>query len=530
MAIKLLEAGIKNIVIIEKSCGFGGTWRDNRYPGCRCDVPAHLYSFSFAPNPDWTRVYPDQIEILEYLNKVAADHDLFRYTTFAAVVRRAEWDESSNKWLIDVEHQSSKDSEFERSFTITTDFLISAVGQLNVPYTPKIPGIESFQGKVMHTARWAHDTNLEGLRVGIIGNGATAVQIIPEVAQQTAKLTLFQRSPNWVMPRDDEEYPALTRFRLKYIPMARSMYRVGLMKRGELFWESLTQKGTPMSEGLLQWCLGHMHSQLPGREDLWRKLTPEYAPGCKRILITNDFYPQLLRDNVDLETATIREINEHGVILADGRTIDLDCLVLATGFQTRDLLGSLSIQGVEKSQTLQAKWQQEGVRTLYGVAAEGAPNFGMLYGPNTNLAHNSIILMVEAQAKYIERLVSKVSSYRQAGRRLTVLPRPNRVREYNEYVQKQLSETSFADNKCQSWYKTADGTITNNWGGNVVDYQTMLSRLNWADYDLEGPGTDTFASKAIDIGRVVEEKCSMGAWSVMATVGAMLGLFALFFN
>lgn len=171
MAIKLIEAGINRIVIVEKSAGFGGTWRDNRYPGCRCDIPAHLYSFSFAPNADWSRVYPDQTEILAYLNKVAAEHDLFRYAVFSSAVEGAEWDQSNGKWHVTVQRQGVKDAEFESSFTITTDFLISAVGQLNVPYTPKIPGLEKFQGKVMHTARWSLEADLEGLRTGIIGNG-----------------------------------------------------------------------------------------------------------------------------------------------------------------------------------------------------------------------------------------------------------------------------------------------------------------------------------------------------------------------
>lgn len=175
MAIELIQAGIKKVVIVEKSAGFGGTWRDNRYPGCRCDIPAHLYSYSFAPNADWSRVYPDQVEILAYLNRVAAEHDLFRYTVFSAAVREAEWDPREGKWHVVVERQGSKETEFEDSFTITTDCLVSAVGQLNVPYRPKIPGLERFEGKVMHTARWSLEANLGGLRTGIIGNGESGL-------------------------------------------------------------------------------------------------------------------------------------------------------------------------------------------------------------------------------------------------------------------------------------------------------------------------------------------------------------------
>lgn len=329
------------------------------------------------------------------------------------------------------------------------------------------------------------------------------------------------------MPRDDEEYPAYTKFALQHVPMARSTYRAALMQRSESFWASLTQKDTLISEALRQWCLGHMHSQLPGREDLWKKLTPGYAPGCKRILITNDFYPTLLQDNVQVETTAIQQINEHSITLADGRDIQLDCLVLATGFQTNDLLGSFWIMGTE-GRSLQARWKDEGVRTLYGLAAEGISNFGMLYGPNTNLAHNSIILMIEAQARYIQRLVHKVASFRGKGQTLTITPRARQVKEYNEDLQKQLSITSFADDKCQSWYKTADGTVTNNWGRNVVNYQEMLSRVNWADYELSGPHTETFSKSVIDIGRVVEEKKVKSAWPFMAIGGVALGLLGLF--
>lgn len=297
------------------------------------------------------------------------------------------------------------------------------------------------------------------------------------------------------MPRDDEEYPALTKFALQHVPMWRSNYRAALMQRSESFWVALTQKDTSMSEELRQWCLGHMHTQLPGREDLWKKLTPDYVPGCKRILITNDFYPTLLQDNVHVETAGIQRFDEDGVILAHGRKIELDCIVLATGFETNDFLGSYSIKGTD-TRTLQMRWKEEGVQTLYGVLAESMPNFYMLYGPNTNLAHNSIILMIEAQSRYIRTLITKVASCREEGQSLTITPKAQRLEQYDKELQKQLSVTSFADSKCQSWYKTADGKVTNNWSRNVVDYQQMLSKVDWTDFELSGPYTDTFSKSA----------------------------------
>ncbi|KAH7350441.1 cyclohexanone monooxygenase [Pyrenochaeta sp. MPI-SDFR-AT-0127] len=511
IAVKLIEAGITNIVIFEKSSGFGGTWRDNRYPGCRCDVPAHLYSYSFAGNPNWSRVYPGQEEILAYLTQVAGSHDLFRYTRFSSAVETATWDEVESRWKVSIRNLGAKDAEFDATYTMTADFLISAIGQLNEPYTPELPGLEGFGGKVVHSARWGSGIDLRGLRVGVVGNGATAVQIVPEIAKSSAQLTLFQRTPNWVMPRDDEEYPERTKSFLKNMPLARQIYRTILMRRGESFWGPLTQRDTDASEMLRQLCLSHMHTQLPGREDLLAKLTPPYTPGCKRILITNDFYPALLRDSVQVEVSGIKCITKNGAQMADGREINLDCIIMATGFETGNFLNTVSMSGL-RSESLHSKWAREGIRALYGIGLDDMPNFGMLYGPNTNLAHNSIILMIEAQARYIQTQVKEVITARRKGQKVVMVPKSSRVKEYNDHMQKQISLTSFADSKCQSWYKTKDGTVVNNWGRNVVDYQNLLSTIQWSDYDLTGYSAEKPLRGTLSIGRVVEEKWIGSPW------------------
>lgn len=359
--------------------------------------------------------------------------------------------------------------------------------------------------------------------------GATAIQIVPEIAKISSQLTLFLRTPNWVMPRDDEEYQLRTKFVLQNVPMARSIYRSTLMRRGESFWVPLTQLGTDAAAQLRKWCLGHMQSQLPGREDLWGKITPTYTPGCKRILISNDFYPALLRENVKVETSAIERIAENSIHTTDGMEYQIDCLILATGFQTEDLLSTFSIQGC-KSQSLQMKWKQDGVHALYGIGVEDMPNFGMLYGPNTNLAHNSIILMIEAQARYIQHLVSKVVNARRVGQYLTITPKASRVKEYNGELQKQLLTTSFADPRCNSWYKTAEGTVTNNWGRNVVEYQDMLSTVQWSDYDLIGYESTTLSGISQSIGRVSEEKIIKSIWPVTLMGILCSGLVVVLFG
>jgi len=437
-----------------------------------------------------------------------------------------------------------KEEEYGEAYTIKADYLISAVGQLNVPYTPGISGLTDFKGKLVHSARWNLSNDLSGQRVAIIGNGklkdrsmkvvsnllmvikgATAIQIVPELAKVASKLTLFQRTPNWVMPRDDEAYPRRTRMLLHSIPMARSFYRASLMDRSEGFHQPLTGMGSSASEQLRDWCLGHMHSQLPDRKDLWKTLTPAYAPGCKRILISNDFYPTLLQENVKVETTAIKRLTPTGIETVDGQEIQYDCIILATGFRTGDLLQSLPISGLG-GRAMQEIWKQEGVHALYGIGVEDMPNFSMLYGPNTNLAHNSIILMIEAQARYIQTLVSKVVNARNQGQRLVITPRRSRVHDYNDHIQQRLSSTSFADPKCQSWYKTEEGRITNNWYGTVVQYQNMLATVHWSDFDVIGFGAETLKGMNTNIGRVVEE--SRLNLTVLVAMGSAVALAAGF--
>ncbi|OQV04786.1 hypothetical protein CLAIMM_09618 [Cladophialophora immunda] len=494
----------RNFVILEKSGGLGGTWRDNKYPGCCCDVWSHLYSYSFEQNPDWTREYPGQEEILQYLMGVAQKYELYRYVRFNTAVDSAKWDDSEKKWKTTVSVQGAKDAEFGSTYTITSDFLVSAVGQLNVPRMPDIPGVDEFRGKIMHSARWDWSYNLRGKKVAIIGNGATAAQIIPEIAKEVGHLTIHQRTPNWVIPRLDSAIPPWKRSVYKYLPFVRWRKRADMMDFREGFHAAVFDNASTTAQFLEAQSKDHLHAQLPNRPDLWEKLQPNYSIGCKRVIISDDYFPVFLRDNVRLETGKIDRITANGIV-TDGQEEDYDLIVLATGFRTVEFMHPIDITG-NAGRTLSDIWK-EGGQALYGVTVESLPNFGMLYGPNTNLGHNSIILMIETQSKYINAMIKEVIDARKNGGSLVIQPNPAKVKEYNDEIQSELEKSSFADPNCNSWYKVKEsGKITNNWSRTVIDYQKLLSNVDWSDYELSGSSADKVAKqRPTHIGRVVEE-------------------------
>ncbi|KAI1914347.1 hypothetical protein LOZ61_002249 [Ophidiomyces ophidiicola] len=503
VAIDLIKNNIHNFVILEKSAGLGGTWRDNKYPGCCCDVFSHLYSFSFEQNPGWSRLYADQQEILDYLRKVAEHYSLYKYIRFSSEVEEVRWDESNSKWCTKVKVIGSKDIEFGEEYSISSDFLVSAIGQLNYPYYPSISGIETFEGKMMHSARWDWSYDLKDKKVGVIGNGATAVQIIPEIAKEVSHLTIFQRTPNWVTPRMDMSVWAPLQAIFRYCPPTLWKLRALIMDLREHIHVIFNNPDSTMATMLRDASLKMMHKSLPNRPDLWEKLTPDYPLGCKRILLSDDYFGTLARENVSLETNHIDSITEKGLII-DGVEQELDVIILATGFRTVEFMHPIKVYG-KNGKPLTEIWKGK-PRALYGVTVEDLPNFGMLYGPNTNLGHSSIILMVEAQSRYILAMIRAILRARERGEALSITPKLERMEQFNSDLQKELSGTSFASPNCQSWYKTADGLITNNWSGPVVDYQKLLAKLDWNDFDLEGNGAVGMKKTRItNLGRVREE-------------------------
>lgn len=384
MAIDLIKRNnCRNFIILEKSSGIGGTWNDNRYPGCCCDVWSHLYSYSFEQKPDWTREYPGQEEILEYLRSIATKWGLFSHIRFNSEVQEGRWDEQSKKWKTKVKVTGAKDSEYIPEYTIASDFLVSAVGQLNYPRYPDIEGRDDFKGKMMHSARWDWSYDLTGKRIAIIGNGATAAQIIPEVVKVAKQVDVYQRTPNWVVFRQDAEVSALWQALYKWVPPIRWQKRALLMAFREAFYDTVTKEEsemTTLAKAMHEQALMKVFPDDPKMRDI---LTPKYHPGCKRIILSDDFFPALKQPNCHLETRPIQKITEKGIQVEGGEEKEYDLIVLATGFKTVDFMHPIKLYGVNGRQ-LSDIWQG-GARALYGTLLEDMPNFGMLYGPNTNL-------------------------------------------------------------------------------------------------------------------------------------------------
>jgi cation diffusion facilitator CzcD-associated flavoprotein CzcO len=438
---------------------------------------------------------------------VAEKWGLYRHIRFNSAVSEARWSEKEHKWKTLVKVGGGKEAEYGDEYTIMSDALVSGVGQLNAPYYPDIPGLQSYAGKVMHSARWDWGYDLDGKRVGIIGNGATAAQIIPEVAKVCSSLTVFQRTPNWVIPRGDAEISATMRWIYRFLPAARKRYRAKWMDLREGFFNAAAVEGSEEKDSVREDCFKMMMRQIPDNQLLREELTPAYAPGCKRVIVSDDFFPALNQPNVTLETRPIQNLTPNGLLVdGDSGQHDFDCLVLATGFRTQDFLYPIKIYGLG-GRSIEDIWKEAGGPQAYlGVTINSLPNFAMLYGPNTNLGHNSIILMIEAQSRYISTLITPVVRAGREGLTLSIVPKAEVVREYDGRVQERLKESTFAQEDCRSWYKNADGRVTNNWCGTAREYQEMMAVVDWRSYDVEGSGVKLVSSQnREDIGRVVEE-------------------------
>lgn len=488
----------------------------------------------------WNETLTDQ----GYLIEVAEKYGLYKHIRFNSTVDEARWDNTALKWRVGVSVSGAKDSQYIEGYEMESDFLVSAVGQLNVPQEPNIPGLHCFQGKTMHSARWDWSYDLKGKRIAVIGNGATAVQIVPEVAKVASHLTVYQRTPNWIVPRADRSVTGVEKALFAYVPFVQWAKRAIQMDMREYFHGAVTDANSELSQTLRKLSLDMMKKQLPDRPDLWDKLTPNYSPGCKRVLITDDYYPTLAQEHVDLETRHITRITETGIETEDGDLQECDLIVLATGFRSVEFMFPIQVYGMN-GRPLSDIWKG-GAMAYNGVTVEDLPNFAMLYGPNTNLGksgtvlaliaccctkycppppgHNSIILMIEAQSRYLNGMIGEVLRARQQGKSLAVRPRAETVQQYNETIQAQLRTSAFADPNCNSWYKTEDGRITNNWPGTVPRYQGELSRVRWEDYLVEGSGREGIGGrrKSTHVGRVHEGNLVSTVSAVLGTVGVLL--------
>jgi cation diffusion facilitator CzcD-associated flavoprotein CzcO len=461
MAIQLERAGIRSYTVFEKADGLGGTWRDNSYPGAGCDIPSHLYSYSFEKYGSWTRRYPEQPEILGYLEHCADKYDVRRKIRFGTEVRRAAFDGSS--WQVTTAPPANgQGGNAERPEAF--DVVVMGVGQLNRPRLPDIPGMSDFAGISFHSARWNHDHDLAGRRVAVIGNGSSAAQFIPRIAEQVERLHVFQRTPNWVIPKPDATFGPLARVAFRFVPGLQRAYREWIYRYAEAtLYPALAQGWS--ADLLRKRALRHLHDQVPD-PGLRAKLTPDYPPGCKRVIIDSTFYPALTRDNVDVVTDKIVRIAPRGVETPEGLS-EVDTIVYATGFRTTEFVAPMEVLG-RGGRSLREQWAG-GAEAYLGISVPNFPNLFLLYGPNTNLGHNSIVFMIECQVNHILACLPHLAEHG------PIEVRPEVMAAWSRRLDAAMEGMVWGGG-CQSWYKTADGRVTNNWPGPTTLYRRLTAR------------------------------------------------------
>lgn len=463
MAIKLKQAGIEDFVILERDSKVGGTWRDNQYPGAACDVPSNLYSFSFIPNPNWSRTYSPANEILDYIRHIVDEYDLAPHIRFNTNIEALRFDEQEGVWRA---HAKGGKTFVGRSALL-------ASGPLSDCDFPAIAGINEYRGKKIHSARWDHDYDFRSKKVAVIGTGASAVQIVPELVRIVEKLTVFQRTPGWVLPRLDARTPEWSKMLFRKFPgtqdaMRKALYGIHETMAMGVIWN------TPLTKLLQRLSLAHLHLQV---KDHWlrRELTPDFTIGCKRVLMTSDYYPALQQSNCRLITYPIDRISEHGIRTAEGIEHRFDCIVFATGFHVNNQGTPFDIIGIG-GRSLAEEWRG-GAQAYKSVNVAGYPNLFMTFGPNSGPGHNSALVYMESQLDYALRGVKKI--LKQNLKMLDV--RPHVQKHYNEKIQQRLAKTNW-NSGCSSWYLTEDGFNATMYPGFATQFKRQMKDFRELDY------------------------------------------------
>ncbi|PZS20184.1 MAG: 4-hydroxyacetophenone monooxygenase [Pseudonocardiales bacterium] len=463
-AIRLTKDGRRDFLVIERGSEVGGTWRDNTYPGAACDVPSHLYSYSFEPNPNWSRSFSPQWEIQDYLRRTAVKYDVLDKHLFDTEVTSAQWDDGAARWMI----QTTRGA-------FTSDVLVSAIGALCEPALPDIEGIDTFQGEIFHSSRWNHASELRGKRVAIIGTGASAVQIGPAIADEVAHLDVYQRTAPWVMPRRDRAYSKPESLAYKHVPglqwLARQAIYWGreVLVLGFAFQPKILLGAQRMAER-------HIQKQIED-DELRKAVTPNWQIGCKRILISNDWYPMLTKDHVELVTDGIAEVRENAIVTRDGTVREVDAIVVATGFHVTDSPGWEAIKGAD-GRSLGEVWRERGQQAYKGAAVAGFPNMLFVVGPNTGLGHSSMVYMIESHVNYLASALEEMDEHGLA----TFEVREDRQRDYNQNLQKSMKQTIWTTGGCASWYLDAHGNNTTLWPSFTFLFRRLTRTFDLAAY------------------------------------------------
>jgi len=467
LGIRLKKVGIEDFVILERGDAIGGTWRDNDYPGCACDVQSHMYSYSFEPNPKWSRTFAPQREIRAYIERVAAKHDLLPHVRLNQNVTSSRYDESTKTWHV----------KTERGEDYRAKVLVAATGGLSNPAYPSIEGLDTFEGEKFHSAKWNHGYDLTGKRVAVIGTGASAIQFVPQIQPKVEKLYLFQRMAPWILKKPDRAISSFERFLFDKLPFTQRF------ARRAIYWACEARvlgivKNPKFMDQAKHMALRYLHQEV--KDPVLRaKLTPSYAMGCKRILLTNDYYQALVKPNVELVTDGIREVRAHGVVTEDGVEHEVDAIIFGTGFTAQTPMKPGMLLG-KRGVDLVDRWNGA-PEAFKGATVDGFPNFFFLVGPNTGLGHNSMIYMIEALSTYI---VDAIRQMRENGWS-AVDVKPEALRAYNDRLQAKVEGTVWQVGGCKSWYQNDAGRNTALWPDFTFNFRKEVARFDPSDYVIE---------------------------------------------
>jgi len=476
MAIRLKQLGEQDFALLERAGDIGGTWRDNTYPGCRCDVPSHLYSFSFAPNPNWSSTFSPQPEILDYLKGCAERYGVTPHVRTGTELEHARWDDEERLWRIDT-------SQGE----LTADVLIAAQGPLSDPALPNVPGIDSFEGKAFHSAQWDHEHDLDGERVAVIGTGASAIQFVPHIQPRVGRLHVFQRTPPWVVPHHNRRMTRWERALYRLFPPAQLAMRAGIYWARESFVLQFRRRA--VGKLLERISMRHLESQVTDPV-LRESLTPRYRMGCKRILPTDEWYPALVKPNVEVVTDRITEVRPHSVVTADGSEREVDTIIFGTGFHVTDVPIARRIKGRD-GRSLAEVWGGS-MQAYKGTTVAGYPNLFFLVGPNTGLGHNSIVFMIESQINYV---LDALRTMRSRGAS-TVEVRPEAQLAYNAELDRMTQGTVWVTGGCQSYYIDRNGHNSVLWPTYTWPFRQRTREFDAAAYALGAPEREPMPAAA----------------------------------
>ncbi|MGZ3427725.1 MAG: flavin-containing monooxygenase [Polyangia bacterium] len=467
LAIRLLQEGRDDFLVFERAGDVGGVWRDNTYPGCACDVQSHLYSFSFAPNPDWSHAYAPAAEIHAYLRDCAKRFGVLPHVRFHHEIREAAWDVATQRWILETSRGR-----------FTADVFVGAVGALSEPALPKLPGLDRFGGRLFHSAQWDHDYDLDGRTVAVIGTGASAIQFVPQIQPRVGRMHLFQRTPPWIVPRKDFAFTSRQKQLMRLLPLVQQVERAALFVKRELFAITFLHPTlAPLAERL---ALDHLEAQVHDPA-LRARLTPSYRLGCKRVLVSDDYLPALTQPNVEVVGDAIVEVTPRGIVTADGRERAVDAIICGTGFQVTEIRFGRHVRG-KHGRTLDDVWAGSPHAHL-GLAVHGFPNFFFLLGPNTGLGHTSVVLMIEHQIEHILGALAHLD-----GRRVAALePRAEAQAAFLADVDARMRGTVWTSGGCTSWYLDRTGRNSTLWPGTTMSFGRRVAHFDPAEYLLTPP-------------------------------------------